>query len=127
MAAVRARLDENRSPNKELRDTAKDVGDLLNGTAEGPMKDAADAVADAKAAPSPDARDQAFKAADSGQVRSAEQLQKALDRMGNIGSLSRTIDAVRDLLAEQQKVSAATAEAGKATLGQTPRPDEARR
>ncbi len=120
LAAVRARLDENRSPNKDLADTAKDVGDLLNRAAEGPMKAAASGVSDAKGAPSPDGRQQSFKEANTAQTESAEALQKALDRMGNIGSLSRTIDAVRNLLADQQKVSAATAEAGKATLGQTP-------
>jgi hypothetical protein len=119
LAEVQRRLEENRSTNKDLKDTAKDVGDLLTSAAEGPMKNAADAVADAKQAPSPDARQQDFKDAQNGQVQSGEQLQKALDRMGNIGSLSRTIEAVRDLLAAQQKLSADTAEAGKATLGQS--------
>jgi hypothetical protein len=119
MAEVQRRLDENRSTNAELKNTAKDVADLLNSAAEGPMKGAAAAVADAKAAPKPDARQQDFKDAQSGQVQSGEQLQKAMDRMGNIGSLSRTIENLRDLLAQQQKLSADTAAAGKATLGQT--------
>ena len=119
LAEVQRRLEENRSTNGDLKATAKDVGDLLTSAAEGPMKNAADAVADAKQAPSADARQQDFKDAQTGQVQSGEQLQKALDRMGNIGSLSRTIEAVRDLLAAQQKLSADTAEAGKATLGQS--------
>ncbi len=119
LAAVQRRLDENRSPNADLKDTAKAVGDLLDSAAEGPMKNAAASVADAKAAPSPDARQQDFKDAQNGQVQSGETLQKALDRMGNIGSLSRTIEAIRNLLADQQRVSAATAAAGRATLGQT--------
>ena len=119
MAAVQRRLDENRSTNADLKATAKDVGELLTSAAEGPMKNAATSVADAKQAPSPDARRQDFKDAQSGQVQSGETLQKALDRMGNIGSLSRTIENIRNLLADQQKVSAATADAGKATLGQT--------
>ena len=120
VAEVRRRLDENRSTNEELKTTAKNVGDLLNRAAEGPMKNAANAVADAKAAPTPDARQQAFKDANTNQVASAETLQKALDAMGKIGSLSRTIENLRDVLAAQQALSAATAEAGKATIGQTP-------
>ena len=118
LATLQKRLEENRSTNADLKATAKDVADLLTSAAEGPMKDAAASVADAKQAPAPEARQQDFKDAQTGQVKSGETLQKALDRMGNIGSLSRTIENVRDLLAAQQKVSAATAEAGKATLGQ---------
>ena len=117
LAAALHRLDENRSPNADLKATAKDVGDLLKSAAEGPMKNAAASVADAKQAPSPDARQQDFKDAQTGQVQSGEQLQKALDRMGNIGSLSRTIEAIRTLLADQQKLSGDTAEVGKANLG----------
>ncbi len=116
---LQKRLEENRSTNADLKATAKDVGDLLTSAAEGPMKNAAATVADAKQAPAPEARQQDFKDAQGAQVQSGETLQKALDRMGNIGSLSRTIENVRDLLAAQQKVSAQTAEAGKATLGQS--------
>ena len=127
MADVQRRLAENHSTNAELKETAHDVGNLTGSAAEGPMKNAAASIADAKSAPTPDGREQAFKDAQNGQVQSTEQLQKALDRMGNIGSLSRTIEALRGLLADQQQVAAATAEAGKATIGQTPdqmKPDD---
>ena len=120
MADVQKRLDENRSPNADLKNTAKDVKDLMDRAAEGPMKAAATSVAEAKSAPSTEAREQKFKDAQTDQGQSADTLQKALDRMGNVGSLSRTIEGLRNILAEQQKVSAETAAAGKATLGQTP-------
>ena len=119
MAEVQKRLDDNRSTNKDLKDTAKTVGDLLTSAAEGPMKNAADAVADAKAAPSPDARQQDFKDAQNGQVQAGETLAKAMAAMGKIGNFARTLDTFRGLLADQQKVSAATADAGKGTLGKT--------
>jgi hypothetical protein len=119
LETVQHRLDENRSTNADLKATAKDVDGLLTSAAEGPMKDAAAEVSQTKDAASPADRQLDFKDAQNGQVQSGETLQKALDRMGNIGSLSRTIENVRDLLAEQQKVSAATADAGKATLGQS--------
>ena len=120
MADLQRELAENRSTNKDLAGTAKDVGDLMDHAAEGPMKQAAAAVSDAKAAPSPDARHDDFKAANTDQVAAAETLDKALKAMGGISSLSRTIENVRDLLAEQQRVTAATGEAGKATIGLTP-------
>ncbi len=118
LAEVGRRLEENRSPNAELKATARDVGAILTSAAEGPMKNAAAAVADAKQSPSPDARQQTFKDANTSQAQSAEQLQKALDGMGNIGTLSRDIDDLRTLLADQQKLTAATAAAAKGLIGQ---------
>src|ERR1019366_108883 len=56
-------LAENKSPNQELKDTARDVGDPLNKTAEGPMKDAAGQVNSAKQTSSKDDRNQQMQQA----------------------------------------------------------------
>src|SRR5205814_3726111 len=47
-------------------------------------------------------------------------LQRALDRMGNIGSLARTIEMIKALLTEQQKISKETADIGNRNLGKKP-------
>src|ERR1019366_2825431 len=106
-------LAENKSPNQELKDTARDVGDLLNKTAEGPMKDAAGQVNSAKQTSSKDDRNQQMQQAQANQQQSSDQLQKALDRMGSIGSLARTIDQIKSILEDQQKISAQTQDVGK--------------
>jgi hypothetical protein len=117
---IQTKLSENKSPNQELKDTAKDVGDLLNNTAEKPMKDAAGQINAAKQSSAKNDRNQNLQTAQADQTQSSQQLQKALDRMGNIGSLSRTIDQIKAILAEQQRISAETQAAGKNNLGKTP-------
>ncbi|HEV7300548.1 MAG TPA: hypothetical protein VGN72_14375 [Tepidisphaeraceae bacterium] len=110
---VLERLDENRSPNNDLRETAKDARDLLNRTAEGPMKDAGRQLATAKdrqqneADPqkSTEERNADLKDAQNKQETAADDLQKAMERLGNTGSLSQTIQQFRSLLADQQRVS----------------------
>ena len=120
LADMQARMAENKSTNQELKDTARDVRNLLDSAAENPMKNAAGNINNAKQAPVKQDRDQALSDAQTSQAKAGDDLQKVLDRMGNIGSLSRSIDAVRSLLAEQQKLSADTAAAGKNNLGKTP-------
>jgi hypothetical protein len=117
---LQQRMAENKSTNQELKDTAKDVGNLLNSAAENPMKNAAGDINNAKQSAAKEDRDQALSDAQASQAKASDDLQKVLDRMGNIGSLSRSIEGVRALLAEQQKVSADTAAAGKNNLGKTP-------
>jgi hypothetical protein len=117
---IQIRMDENKSPNTELKETAKDVGNLLNATAEQPMKSAAADINAAKLSDKPDDRNQKLTDAQNQQTQSTEQLQKALDRMGNIGSLSRMIDQIKTLLSDQQKISADTQAIGKNNLGKKP-------
>ncbi len=117
---IQAQMEENKSANQELKDTARDVGNLLNSAAENPMKDAAGSINNARQAEDKDHRDQSLTDAQTSQSKAGDDLQKVLDRMGNIGSLSRSIDAVRNLLADQQKLSAQTTAAGKGNLGKTP-------
>jgi hypothetical protein len=120
LAEIQQQMAENKSTNSDLKDTARDVGNLLNSAAENSMKNAAGDISDSKQQPSKDDRDQKFSDAQSDQTKAVETLQKALERMGNIGSLSRTIESIRAILAEQQAVSAKTAELGKNNLGKTP-------
>ena len=120
LADIQAQMEENKSTNQDLKDTARDVGNLLNSAAENPMKNAAGDISNAKQQENKDQRDQSLADAQSSQGKAVEDLQKVLDRMGNIGSLSRSIDAVRGLLADQQKMTADTAAAGKGNIGKSP-------
>jgi hypothetical protein len=120
MGDIQKMMDQNRSNNAELKSTVKDVGELLSSTAEHPMKDAANDIGNAKQSPQKDQRDQNLADAQSSQTKAADDLQSVLNRMGPIGQLQRSIDAVMGLLKDQQKVSADTADAAKGNLGKTP-------
>jgi len=119
---IKDRMDENRSPNADLKQTAVDVRDVLNDTAENPMKQAVNQI-NASRDPkqqSPETRNPNLDQAVANQDKAAENLQRALDRMGNIGSLSRAIDMIKALLDQQQKISKETADIGKDNLGKKP-------
>jgi HAMP domain-containing protein len=120
MGDIQKQMDQNRSNNAELKSTVKDVGELLNSTAEHPMKDAANDIGNAKQSPQKDQRDQQLSDAQASQGKAADDLQNVLNRMGPIGQLQRSIDAVTQLLHDQQKISADTADAAKGNLGKTP-------
>ena len=116
-----ARLDENKSANQELKDTAKEAGRLLNDAAVHPMKSAAAALAQARQSDADKAeRNKQLAAANDRQQEAVDQLQQAIDRMGNVGSLSRSIETIKNLLDQQQKVTQQTADAGKNNLGRRP-------
>lgn len=119
------RLEENKSTNNDLRDTAKESGELLKRTAEGPMTDAGREIAEARdrkadkedPQKSTDERNKDLADAKGKQQESNDKLQQALDRLGNTGSLSQTIEQMRALLGEQQRVSQQTKEFAKDNLG----------
>jgi hypothetical protein len=119
LAELQARMEENKSTNQELKDTTRDVKDLLNSAAENPMKNAAGDINNARQEPARDQRDHDLSDAQQSQAKAADDLQKALDRLGPIGKFSQSIENVSKLLADQQKLSADTADAGKKTLGKT--------
>jgi hypothetical protein len=119
LADIQQEMVENKSANQDLKDTARDVGSLLTSAAESPMKHAADDISAAKPAAKDD-RDQKLADAQNHQAQAGDTLQKALDRMGNIGSLSRSIEKIRSILEDQNKLSTATAELGKNNLGKSP-------
>lgn len=119
MEDIRQRMDENKSQNNELRQTAKDVQDILTRAAEEPMKDALTRLSQARQeAQNP--RNQDLDQTQASQQQSAEELQKALDRMGSVGNLQQVMDRIKDLLAKQQEVSKQTQEIAKNNLGKKP-------
>jgi hypothetical protein len=119
--ALRNRLNENKSPSQDLSDTARDVANDLNQAAENPMKEATNQLS---AANQPNAksdqRNGAMNKAAENQQQADQQLQQALDRMGNIGSMQQTVEKLKDILAQQEKISHETRDIGKENLGKTP-------
>jgi hypothetical protein len=119
LSELQSLMRENNSSNQELKDIAKEDGDLLNRTAESPMKSASGNLENLRDNADPRARAQAVADAQENQTTAAESLQKAVDQMGTIGSLSRTMESVQHLLDQQQKLSQATADSGKETRGKS--------
>src|SRR5439155_2164937 len=120
LADIQQKLEENKSPAGDLKQLAGDVKDLLNNTAENPMKEASAKLASASQQNDPKQRGETMKSATDNQQRALEQLQNAMDRMGSVGSLQQTIDRIRDLLKEQQRINKETADAGAKNLGKKP-------
>jgi hypothetical protein len=119
LADLQTRIEQNKSTNQELVDTTKEVGDLLNHIAETSMKEAAGSLNNMSQAPESNDRDKQITDAQASQIAAGNDLQKALDRMGTVGSLSRSIENVQRLLEQQQALSSATADAGKTNLGKS--------
>ncbi len=114
-------LGENRSQSPEQSRVAADARDRVNRAAEHPMKDAATDLNAAKETKfDPAARDPKLDGAVTNQTRAADALAGALDAMGNVGTLGRMIDRVRDLIAKQRDVSTRMSEHGQKNLGKTP-------
>ncbi|HEV2296422.1 MAG TPA: DUF4175 family protein [Tepidisphaeraceae bacterium] len=121
LEAVQQRLAENKSPAQELNDLARDVKDTLHKTAEEPMRDAVARLGDTHQQNlAPAQRNETLASAVASQQQAADNLQRALDRMQNIGSLQTAIDQFRNLLVEQEKLSKDTRDIGKENMGKTP-------
>ncbi len=118
---IQARLDENKSTAQELKDLSRDVKNDLNDTAENPMKNAAAQINQANQPnAAPEQRNQQLADATKNQSQASDQLQRALDRMENIGTLQQTIDKIADLLNQQREITKQTADIGKQNLGKKP-------
>jgi hypothetical protein len=113
-------LDENRSPQLDLKELARDVASDLNDAAEKPMKQASQALTDAQQPKPADDRNANLDHAKASQNEANDDLQRAMDRMGDIGSLQQTIARINDLLKQQKDVGTQTQEAGKDNLGKRP-------
>ncbi|MCY2954536.1 MAG: hypothetical protein NTU53_21610 [Planctomycetota bacterium] len=128
MAAQERRLEENRSTSAELKDIAKDVRSTLNDTAEKPMSEASKKLSEAGQTPDPkqDAKQQAeqrsesLQGSETRQQQASEQLAKAMEKMGNLGTFETMLQKVREALEQQRELSRKLAEAGKQTLGKKP-------
>jgi len=121
LEAIKQRLEENRSNRPDLGELARDTAELLNRTAEGAMKDAAQQLNSAvQQSGSKDNRNNAMDRAQSAQQQANQQLQTAMDKLGDLGGLAQSIDAVRRLLAEQQKLGEELKDFGKDKRGKSP-------
>jgi hypothetical protein len=119
LTELQSRIDQNKSTDPQLKDTAREVGDLLNSAAENSMKDAVADLNTVRDSSAKSDRNKSIGDALSTQATAGDALQKALDRMGNVGSLSRSMEALQQLLTEQQKLSADTATASKNNIGKS--------
>jgi hypothetical protein len=117
---ISQRLEENKSPQADLKDLARDVAADLNDAAEKPMKLAAQNLTDAQQTKPADARNANLDQAKQSQNEANDDLQRSMDRMGDIGSLQQTIARINDLLKQQKAVGDQTQEAGKNNLGKLP-------
>jgi hypothetical protein len=118
--AVEQRMEENKSTATDMKQLAGNVKNILNNTAENPMKDAAAQISSAEQQKSPPSRNDTLKNATDNQQRAAEQLESAMEKMGSVGSLQQTIDKLSGILKEQQRITKETADVGLKNLGKTP-------
>ena len=87
--ALRQRLNENKSPAQDLADIARDVTNDLDQAAENPMKEATNRLSAAgQPQAKPEQRSEAMAKANEAQEQANLDLQRALDRMANIGTLA---------------------------------------
>lgn len=118
---IRNRLDENASPNQELRELSRDVAADLNRAAEQSMKEALRELGQIAQVPAEgQKRQQSMRRALDQQRQAADQLQQAMDRLSNIGTFQQTLDRVRDLLHRQQELTRQAAQTGREMVGKTP-------
>jgi hypothetical protein len=120
MEDIERRLDENRSDNVELKDIAKAVEQTLNQTAENQMSDASKRLAEASLRndqKNAGERNKSIEGSEQKQQEAADELGKALEKMGNLGTFEQMLQAVRDALARQQELSKQLKDLGKETIG----------
>lgn len=132
LGEVQRKMDNNRSEAAELRQTAKDVQELVDRVAENPMKDASNQISQARDIRPPSRandqqmqqamaqRNQTLAQANTRQQEASEQLDRALDRMGSIGSLETAIQTLTSILKEQRELGARSRELMMRNLGKRP-------
>ncbi len=116
------KMNENKSGDGDLKQTAIDVQHQLDTTAEGPMRQAAtllDHAAENQPA-KPQDRAGDLQQSSANQQHSAEQLKSAMDRLGNFGGLSEAIANFQDIRDLQNKLAKGFAEQMKNAVGQKP-------
>lgn len=121
VGAVADRLQENASPNQQLRDALKETAGLLDEASENAMKPAA---ADVKSAlqkdPPQEGRAAELEKATGEQKKASDQLAQALDKLGDLGGLQRAMDVIEELLAQQRRATKATTDLAKDSAGKRP-------
>jgi hypothetical protein len=118
-AALEDRLKENNSDNADLLSTATDLSGLLDHAAQHAMKTAADELDIGRQSASIQGRDRNFADAQSDQSQAEADLQKAVDRAGGVGGVSRSLESIQNALNQQQGVNAATIAVGNKNVGKS--------
>lgn len=114
------RMAENRLEASELPSTARDVRDLLDRAAEGPMREATARLADAREMAEAAPRDAALQQTQDRQADAQAMLDQAAERLGSLGTLSQAMQTLQRLLEEQQAVGRETRELARDNLGRRP-------
>jgi hypothetical protein len=124
-ADVRQVLEDNRSPDKDLKELAGEASDILTRVAEGPMNQAAGAIAQATSDQSPLSknaarREQALTAATDQQQAAEDAMSQLLSRMNDVSSLQQAVDRLAAILSAQHDLTQQTADLGRNNVGKTP-------
>lgn len=117
MEDVLRRMAENRLEGRELPMTARDVRDTLERASEGPMKDAAGNIAEARQTEQAARREGALTQAENQQAEAETLLGQAMERLGSLGTLSQTMENLQRLLEAQQEVGRETRELARENVG----------
>jgi hypothetical protein len=129
LEALSQQIKENKSTDPSLQEIAESVQKQLQDAAEGPMKQAANNLTDAKEQkPNPkgspqeqqkqaEQRDAAMSRATDAQEKAAEQLQQAMDKLGNFNGLSEFRQKMQDIKAHQEKIEKEFNKAAQGQLG----------
>ena len=132
LAELMERMSQNKSQDAAMKQTAGEVGKQLDQAAEGAMKEASkelSAAKDQKTDPkagdaqkkAQDAqREAALNRAQENQDRAAEQIQKAMERLGNFGGLSEAIARITEIKKNQDALTDKFNKAMKDHLGKKP-------
>ena len=111
------KMNENKSPDGGMKQTAAEVKKQLEQTADGPMRDAAQklnnaeqAKPDPKAAPEQQAKDAGERAdamakSSRSQQQASDQLHQAMDRLGSFGGLTEAIEKIEKIRDDQIKLA----------------------
>jgi hypothetical protein len=126
------RMGQNKSQDAAMKQTAGEVSKQLEQAAEGAMKEASKDLAtaretrtDAKATDAQkkaqnEQRDAALARAQENQDRAAEQIDKAMQRLGNFGGLSEAIARIAEIKKAQEALAEKFAKEMKDQLGKKP-------
>ena len=125
-------MTENKAPEAGLKQTAAEVEKELRNAADAPMRDAKknldaakDAPPDPKAKPDQQARDAAERSvamskASESQQAAADELKKAMDKLGEMDGLAGAIEAMQKALDDQKALEKKFQEENKNNIGKNP-------
>ncbi|MGN6726187.1 MAG: hypothetical protein ACTHLZ_09735, partial [Tepidisphaeraceae bacterium] len=111
------RLEENRSTASDIKDIATEIKQTFDKTSEGAMKDAAQDLSRTTEPATAEQRKQAVADAQSNQQKALDQLDHAMAKMENIGSLQSTLSELSSILAEQRALREENEKFSKTNLG----------